>query len=202
MRAAAGPRATKDEQCSTHNDTFLFGTPVDGAFWSPWLGIESSDQLNLLQPVNPWMGSSWGAYVEYYQWQPTHNFDSNMFAVKAGDVMHGTAVYNAKDSTYTMGQSVVGGSAGQTVTVDLPIQTNSYGVPKNYTIVYLVMEKVWDCDQYSTDGQVTFYDIAVEIDGKPIENPKWITSYVEDNCNNRAKVLNSSAIQITWDQNM
>jgi hypothetical protein len=148
------------------------------------------------------MGSSWGAYVEYYQWQPTHNFDSNMFAVKAGDVMHGTAVYNAKDSTYTMGQSVVGGSAGQTVTVDLPIQTNSYGVPKNYTIVYLVMEKVWDCDQYSTDGQVTFYDIAVEIDGKPIENPKWITSYVEDNCNNRAKVLNSSAIQITWDQNM
>ena len=29
-----------------------------GAFFSPWFGIESSDNLNLIQPVNPWDGRS------------------------------------------------------------------------------------------------------------------------------------------------
>ena len=28
----------------------------DGGFYAPWFGIESSDNLNLLQPVNPWAG--------------------------------------------------------------------------------------------------------------------------------------------------
>ena len=26
------------------------------AFFSPWYGIEASDNLNLIQPVNPWTG--------------------------------------------------------------------------------------------------------------------------------------------------
>jgi hypothetical protein len=43
-------------------------TPVDGgAFWSPWFGVETSDNLNLLQPVNPWVGDSYSIYNEYFQ---------------------------------------------------------------------------------------------------------------------------------------
>jgi hypothetical protein len=26
----------------------------DGGYFSPWFGIETSDNLNLIQPVNPW----------------------------------------------------------------------------------------------------------------------------------------------------
>ena len=40
---------------------------VGGAFYSPWLGIESSDNLNLIQPVNPFDGQEWLMYNEYYQ---------------------------------------------------------------------------------------------------------------------------------------
>lgn len=35
-------------------------------------GIDASDNLNLLQPVNPWMGNEWLIYNEYYQWQPSY----------------------------------------------------------------------------------------------------------------------------------
>ena len=28
------------------------------AFFSPWFGMDPSDNLNLVQPVNPWSGSS------------------------------------------------------------------------------------------------------------------------------------------------
>ena len=34
-------------------------------FYSPWFGIDASDNLNLLQPVNPWMGNEWLIYNEY-----------------------------------------------------------------------------------------------------------------------------------------
>jgi len=38
------------------------------AFFSPWFGLNTGDRLNLIQPVNPWMGGSWSAYTEYFQW--------------------------------------------------------------------------------------------------------------------------------------
>lgn len=39
---------------------------------------------------------------------------------------------------------------------------------KNYTILYFVFEKEWRCEQYPPNGKVTFYDIAVEYDNKPV----------------------------------
>ncbi len=29
------------------------------SFYSPWFGIDTADNLNLLQPVNPWLGNEW-----------------------------------------------------------------------------------------------------------------------------------------------
>jgi hypothetical protein len=37
------------------------------SFYSPWFGIDTSDNLNLLQPVNPWLGNEWQIYNEYFQ---------------------------------------------------------------------------------------------------------------------------------------
>ena len=34
------------------------------AFFSPWFGMDPTDNLNLIQPVNPWSGSSWSMYTE------------------------------------------------------------------------------------------------------------------------------------------
>eukprot|EP01052_Picozoa_sp_SAG31_P059281 SAG31_NODE_18601_length_630_cov_0.772128_1_plen_36_part_10 len=35
--------------------------------------MDPADNLNLIQPVNPWTGRSWSAYTEYFQWSPEHN---------------------------------------------------------------------------------------------------------------------------------
>ena len=34
------------------------------AFYSPWFGMDPDDNLNLVQPVNPWGGDSWSMYTE------------------------------------------------------------------------------------------------------------------------------------------
>jgi hypothetical protein len=35
-----------------------------GSFYSPWFGSDTTDNLNLIQPVNPWLGNEWQIYNE------------------------------------------------------------------------------------------------------------------------------------------
>merc|ERR1711988_1254759 len=75
------------------------------AFYSPWFGMDPADNLNLLQPVNPWGGSSWSMYTEYFQWRPTHNSNSKAQSVKAGQTLHGSIVYDSSSDSYTLTQT-------------------------------------------------------------------------------------------------
>eukprot|EP00052_Salpingoeca_macrocollata_P001027 m.23417 g.23417 ORF g.23417 m.23417 type:complete len:253 (-) comp11046_c0_seq1:80-838(-) len=168
-----------------------------GAFFSPWLGIESSDNLNLIQPVNPWTGNHWEMYNEYFQWRPTHNENSDAHVVKPGDVLHGSVDYNPSRNSYTMTHRNLNDS--WSVQTEIPVQHTVEGY-KKYTIVYLVYEKVWACDMYPPDGEVTFFDISVEYDNQKV-SPTWTTAFVDDNCNNRAHIVDESTVKITWDVN-
>jgi Peptidase A4 family len=153
--------------------------------------------MNLFQPVNPWTGSSWAFYIEYYQWSPTHNQDSKMMSIQPGDILHGVVTYNQGQNSYTAVHTNL--NNGQSVTLTIPVQKDSNGNYKQYTIMYVVMEKSqWNCNQYPANGIVTFYDIDLEYNGQPV-SPTWTTSYVDDNCNCRAHVGNETSINITWD---
>eukprot|EP01147_Barroeca_monosierra_P007226 gene7226-9689_t len=171
-----------------------------GAFFSPWFGIETSDNLNLIQPVNPWTGSRWEIYnvnrphhpnkfLEYFQWVPTHNQNSQAHVVKPGDVLFGSVTYNPSRNSYVMYHKDI--TDGWSVTTEIPIQRARSGEFKKYNIIYFVFEKEWDCDQYPPDGEVTFYDIKVQFNNQTV-SPTWTTSYVDDVCNNRAHVLNET----------
>lgn len=169
--------------------------PASFAFFSPWFGIDTSDNLNLLQPVNPWSGSSWSMYTEYYQWSPSNNEDSDQYGVSAGDQLYGKITYNgdAKQS-YTLSQTDV--TTGQTSSMTIPVQKLN-GVHKNYTVQYIVYEKVAQCYQYSPDQKVVFSDIKVLCNGEQIQ-PQWTTGVVEDVCDFRAKIVSPSQVEITW----
>ena len=94
---------------------------VYGAFFSPWFGIETSDNMNLLQvsneslrrtnnpltcigtpgqPVNPWTGYNWLIYNEYFQWDPVDNWDSSSHKVRAGDTVYGYVKYLPEEHSY------------------------------------------------------------------------------------------------------
>eukprot|EP00056_Hartaetosiga_gracilis_P020417 m.19289 g.19289 ORF g.19289 m.19289 type:complete len:235 (+) comp8435_c0_seq1:29-733(+) len=165
------------------------------AFFSPWFGIETTDNLNLIQPVNPWLGNEWQIYNEYFQWQPTHNENSRAHTVQAGDVLFGSVTYDPVNHAYNMYHADL--TDGWSVNTTIPVQQHMGGY-KQYTIIYFVYEKVWSCDLYPPDGEVTFYDIKVEYNNKPV-TPRWSTSYVDDNCNNRANIVDDNTIKFTWD---
>jgi len=170
--------------------------PKSSAFFSPWFGLDTTDNLNLIQPVNPWTGSQWEIYNEYYQWSPTHNENSQSHVVAAGDVIYGSITFNQADESYMLYHKDM--TSGWSVNMSVPVQKSGTQF-KNYTIIYFVYEKVAQCSQYPPDGEVTFYNIRVEIGGKDVTSQiSWTTAYVEDVCNFRAHIVNTSAIQITW----
>jgi len=174
----------------------VLGTPAEGgAFYSPWFGIESYDNLNLIQPVNPWTGDGWQMYIEYFQWSPEYNFDSDMNSVNTGDVLWGRVDWVAENSSYNVAHTDM--NSGWSVEASIPAQTDDSGQPKNFNISYLVFEKDADCSQYPPEGIVTFYDIAISYDGKTI-TPQWTTGIVDDVCNMRAHVVSPTEVTITW----
>ncbi len=73
------------------------------------------------------------------------------------------------------------------------------GQPKVFTIAYFVYEKPAPCGDYPPDGEVVFFNINLFCGNKVVSSPAFKTAYVDDVCNNRAHVLNSSALSITWD---
>jgi len=166
-----------------------------GCFFSPWFGIETSDNLNLIQPVNPWADTKWEIYNEYFQWVPTHNENSGQHTVKAGDVVYGSVTYLPSSQSYMMYHSDQ--NDGWSVNTTIPIQKSGTQY-KNYTIVYFVMEKVCTtCSQYPPDDIVMFYNLNFEYNNKKV-TPTCTTAFVDNTCNNRAKVNTDGTIQITW----
>ncbi|KNC54731.1 uncharacterized protein AMSG_01581 [Thecamonas trahens ATCC 50062] len=169
---------------------------VPGLFQSPWFGIESTDNLNLIQPVNPWDGARWYGMTEYFQWSPENNRDSQTIEARAGDTLHGTVVYDEATQSYTQTQNNL--RTGQSTSMVVPIQKDSNGNYKNYDHLWVVYEKVpIVCGQLPASGKVLFFDIEIEFDGKLV-TPEWTTAFVVDKCDNRAQLVNSTSVLLTW----
>ena len=179
---------------------------------------DPSDNLNLIQPVNPWLGQApWTMYTEYYQWSDgcvaadvgvmalpracdprtplprSYNSNSAEYDVNAGQTLHGALVYLADQDAYNLTQTVV--ETGATSQQIVQCQDG-----KKFKVPYVVYEKVWDCADYPPDQIVTFTNIKIECDGKDCTNGvKWKPSVVDPNCDMTAHVDKyPQSLYITW----
>lgn len=167
------------------------------AFFSPWFGMDPADNLNLIQPVNPWTGGpEWAMYTEYFQWSPTHNSNSEQRSVQAGQTLHGALKYSQLTDSYKLSQTVV--ETGATSSQIVKCQSG-----KKYVLPYIVYEKTWPCRDYPPDGKVTFTNIIAECDGQDCTaDIKWEAKVKDANCNMQANIINQTTISITWDTTM
>jgi hypothetical protein len=155
--------------------------------------MDPDDNLNLVQPVNPWSGSAWSMYTEYYQWSPTSNSNSDSFSVESGQTLHGAIVYDESTDSYELTQTIV--ETGDVSTQTVPCQSG-----KAYRVPYIVYEKTFPCKDYPSDEIVTFNIVAAECDGKDCLNDiEWSSAVKDDNCNMQANIVSQSEISITWD---
>jgi len=161
-------------------------------FYSPWFGMDPADNLNLIQPVNPWLGSNWNMYTEYYEWDNGYNSNSDNYNVNAGQTLHGVLTYLPATDSYNLSQTNV-------ETQQMSQQMVQCENGKKFVIPYFVYEKTWPCQYYPPDQIVTFRDIIIECDGKPCTSRiQWSAQVKDSNCNMAAHIINSTTITITW----
>jgi len=143
--------------------------------------MDPADNLNLIQPVNPWMkggffsSGSWNMYTEYFQWSPTDNSNSKSNKVNPGQHLHGSLVYDKATDSYDLTQEIV--ETGVKSTQNVKCQSG-----KKFTVPYVVYEKSWPCKSYPTDGIVTFTDIKVECDGTDCSDKMQWAAKVNTTC--------------------
>lgn len=198
MAYAVGQVPSGTTRITKLNMTWTVGADAkrSSAFYSPWFGMDPADNLNLIQPVNPWFGSSWSMYTEYFQWRPEHNSNSRQQPVKSGQTLQGSLIYNSDSDSYTLGQMVQ--ETGATSTQQVKCQDG-----KKYTLPYVVYEKTFPCGDYPPDGKVTFRNIYVECDGKDCtKDVQWTGKVKDANCDMKATPNSDGTITISWNTNM
>lgn len=194
MAYAVGAVPDTVERITRLEMTWQIGaTPTTSrAYFSPWFGMDPDDNLNLIQPVNPWTRSSWSMYTEYYQWIPTHNSNSKSYDASAGQTLHGALIYNESTDSYLLSQTIV--ETNETSSQIVACQSG-----KTYRLPYVVYEKTFPCKDYPPDEQVVFYDIIAECDGVDCVNDiVWSPKVKDPNCDMTAHILDSTTISITW----
>lgn len=204
MAYAVGAIPSQYERITKLEMTWTVGESPgsNNAFYSPWFGMDPADNLNLVQPVNPWEGRGWEMYTEYYQWSPSHNSNSQAYSVKPGQTLHGSVEYDSSSDSYTLTQTIV--ETGKSSSQVVKCQNG-----KKYVIPYVVYEKEWRCSDYPPDGVVTFRNIIVECDGQDCtQNVEWQAKVKDSNCNmaahvdQGAKATTENEISITWNPSM
>ena len=172
-------------------------TPMPSfTYYTPWIGIETSDNMNLLQPVNPWDGRHWTAYAEYFQWSPVNNINSEIYHVPADSVLVGTVTATADYKYEVRIKDLASGIESSQLR---KVQKDNAGNYKNYTRFYVVYEHhASSCNLYPSSQEQIFYDLTVECDGNVVSNPAWSARSKQPICDFQSSILNSSAVKITW----
>ena len=131
MAYAVGTMPSEHERITRLEMTWTVGKEPSHsrAFFSPWFGMDPADNLNLVQPVNPWMGNGWSMYTEYFQWSPEHNSNSKSYDVAAGSTLHGAVVYQPESDSYLLTQTAV--ETGDVSSQVVPCQSG-----KKFTVPY------------------------------------------------------------------
>eukprot|EP00339_Tiarina_fusa_P004520 CAMPEP_0117078976 /NCGR_PEP_ID=MMETSP0472-20121206/55695_1 /TAXON_ID=693140 ORGANISM="Tiarina fusus, Strain LIS" /NCGR_SAMPLE_ID=MMETSP0472 /ASSEMBLY_ACC=CAM_ASM_000603 /LENGTH=112 /DNA_ID=CAMNT_0004805961 /DNA_START=21 /DNA_END=359 /DNA_ORIENTATION=+ len=67
------------------------------------------------------------------------------------------------------------------------------------SVAYFVLEhQPLSCAELPSNGVVHWTNVQVEVNGKPVAEPKWVAKEEAPKCGAKAVVVNSSAIDITW----
>jgi len=159
-----------------------------------WFGIEPVPAADLIQPILAWgyPDPSYTIFNGYYQWDDGNWWYSDQGDVQPGNTIYASVSYVPANDSYTMIIGCI--ETGWSVMSSIAVETG-----KKYTDAYFVMEhQPDDCGELPNDGQITFTEINIELENKPV-TPKWQAFQYQPACNSQAQVLSPRSVKFTWD---
>jgi len=161
-----------------------------------WFGIEPNPASDLIQPILAWgyTSNEFTIFNGYFQWDDGYWWSSTQGQVQPGNTVTAWVKYSPSDNSYNM--FIACKETGFSVKSNIPVEQG-----KLYTDTYFVLEhQPDDCSGYPPNGQVTFTNIHIEIENKPV-TPQWTAHTYVPACNSQAVVLSPSSVKFTWNPN-
>lgn len=180
-----------------------------------WFGTQTTKGDGaLIQPIMAkWLGNGFYMFHEIFDWTDENDEQSKQIKVLPGQVIRASvslegaerggadgagATLNASLGTYLMNMTRYGGAAATTTTTTfkyalLPRQTATESA------AYFVLEhQPSSCRQLPPNGNVTWTDIQVEVNGKPVDSPVFKAVQENPKCGSKAEVVDPKTVRITW----
>lgn len=155
--------------------------PSDGQLLYFFPGFEDGyNTLSILQPVLRWYQGAWAIA----SWNCCINgvaTNSDYVGVTSGDEIYGSVTSNCPAGTLSCPEwnvLTLDMSTGQSTTLgNTPSEEQAFGLAIGGT---LEAYGVTSCDDYPSDGQISFEKIVVfDQDLKPVAKPKWVDDIFE-----------------------
>lgn len=157
-----------------------------------WFGVQTANGRGaLIQPILAWADGrpQWTIFNGVYDWNDHSWWSSKQQVVQPGDEITSSVYYDASHGTYYM-----------------YIAANGHGItsPKKEhagqveSTAYFVLEhQPSSCKAYPPDGELTFQNIYIEVEGKPVV-PKWEAKQERPACDSKAIITSPKEIKFTW----
>jgi len=159
-----------------------------------WYGVQTANGRGaLIQPILAWADGAprWTIFNGVFDWNDGSWHQSRQITVKSGAKIAASVVYDASDKRYVM--TISDTSTGQTIStpyMEHPGQIES--------VAYFVLEhQPRSCRAYPPDGQMSFTNIVMEVDGKKV-TPKWEAKQERPACDSQAIIVSPTEIKFTW----
>ena len=174
-----------------------------GADPSFWYGLQTAKGTGaLIQPILAWGQSfrdGWGIFHEVFDWNNGHDSRSpKSFRVYPGDVLTQSVQYVAATNSYDMFISASAPKGGLPKSIRWNYKLEKVQKAPESTAFIVVEHAPRTCNQFPSNGNITFTDIVIEVGNKLVKTPKWVSAEEKPACDSSAVVLDSSSVMLRW----
>jgi len=163
-----------------------------------WYGLQTdAGDGALVQPILAWnqRDSGFGVFHEVFDWSEGRDHQSpDHFAVQPGDVLTQSVTYKTSDNSYDM--LIFSKELQKSVLWNYKLSALQKA---QETTAYIVVEhQPSNCNEYPASGGITFSDIYIEVEGKPVENPTFVAKQQKTACNSKAVIVDAKTVDLKW----
>jgi len=164
-----------------------------------WFGIQTKGGNGaLVQPILAYgyQGDHYSIFHGVFDWNFVPSWHtSDAITVLPGDKIVSGVTTSDGGRSYDMYMAST--STGQSVTFNYKLNRFQKG---NESAAYFVLEHQPEtCVAYPSNGECTFEDIYLEVDGQEVESPVWEAVLEKPACNSQTTIVDSKTIKMTWD---
>ena len=164
-----------------------------------WFGLQTGQGDGaLIQPILAWdqRDAGFGVFHEVFDWSTGQNHDSpEHFHVPPGDVLTQSVSYRASDNSYDM--YLFSHNLSKGISWNYKLSAKQGATPE--TVAYIVVEHApMNCAEYPSSGGIDFTQIYIEVDGKQVVDPLWVSKQEKPACGSKAEVVDATTVSLKW----